>query len=182
MNSTMRFHFVFNNFISFKHDNSRGGLPVVYCVAADNCLLSYDNESNGFWRRHPISSNWILQRALCTSVLYNFSAKCLWKFSIARSLWRATKIGAELYFSSSTRYWTRCFGGTNVFCCSWQTWCYWQECLNWVMFLSSKFSIVSRYSNIVILVYFALTMLQFSQREFAIVFMQPSILQGEHWI
>ena len=39
------------------------------------------------------------------------------KLSFSRTSWGTTEAGDKLNFSSGTRYWTDCIGGTNVFSC-----------------------------------------------------------------
>ena len=74
--------------------------------------------------------------------------------SLPRTSWRPTETGAELYFSSRTRYWTPWIGGTNVYGCSWQPWCCWKDYLKGILI------VVSRCSSISTLVHLSLTRFQ----------------------
>ena len=51
--------------------------------AADNSLR-YANESNKISRWYLLNSNWNFQSPLCTSVWFDFMARCYWKYSIPR--------------------------------------------------------------------------------------------------
>ena len=65
----------------------------------------------------------IIQRPLCTSLSFDFDAKCYWKMSLPRTSWITTDF-TKLYFSSGAHFWTQCIGRTNVFGCVWQIWCF----------------------------------------------------------
>ena len=120
-----------------------------------------------------------------TSVWFYFNARLNWKMPLHRINRWTTKTGSKLYFWSRTRYWTHCFGKTNVFGCSWQVWCFWKEYPQWIMFLFSKFSTVSHDSSIATLLLFSLNLLQLlilTLLRFATINTQPNKIQGEHWI
>ena len=79
-----------------------GGQPIVNFDAVWYVPpLCYGNESNELSRWYPYSSNWYFQRPICTSVWFEFDARCYRKLSLPRASWR-TKAGARLYLSSGT--------------------------------------------------------------------------------
>ena len=71
----------------------------------------------------------------------------------------------------------------NVFDCSWQFWCCRKEYLKWIMFLSNKYSTVSRYSSIGTLVHFLLTTFQFlTRRLLPLKIRNPAYCRVSIWI
>ena len=114
------------------------------------CDYHESNELPGWFSFNP---HWWFQRSLCAGVWLDFNARRYWKLLLSWTCWRTAEAGAKFYISSRRRYWTHCFGTTNVFGCSWQVWCSSKRILNWIMVLSSKHSTVSHYSSIAVTVF-----------------------------
>ena len=69
--------------------------------------------------------------------LFSLQEGC-WKLSTLRVIWITPETGANLCNPSRKRYWTQCFGTTNVFGCNREVWCCWEENQLWTTLLSSK--------------------------------------------
>ena len=136
----------------------KDGQPNENFDAADNChLYATTMKATNFRDDIPFNSKWC-QRPLYTSVSFDFNAGCYWKLFLPRTSLDTTDREAKLYCSSGTGDWTYCFGGTNVFGCSWGIMFCWEYYLKWTMFLSSKKATISCYSKISTLVHFLLTL------------------------
>ena len=61
-------------------------------------MTCYDNASNELWKWYLLKSIWQFQQPLFASVWFDFNGRCYWKISSAKFSWKATEVGAKLYF------------------------------------------------------------------------------------
>ena len=105
----------------------RVGQPILNFDAAVICRLYVTTMKAMNFQYQIFSIPFDIFWAVCTSLWFEFNARCYWKVSMPKSSWRPTEAGAKPYLSSGARYWTHCFGKTNDFGCSWQVCCCWKK-------------------------------------------------------